>query len=99
MKAKPGRTYVVIDVQIESPGRDKSPYNPLYFKVRDGDGYEYTGSLIGADNGLKSGELAQGERVRGTVSFDVPSEAKGLVVSYQPLVLFGGYQVIRVQLE
>lgn len=99
MKAKPGRIYVVVNVQIESPGRDKAPYNPLYFKIRDGDGYEYSGSLIGPDNALQSGELAQGERVRGTVSFDVPSEAKGMVLSYQPIVLFGGYQTIRVQLD
>lgn len=99
MRAKPGRTYAVIDVIVESTAREKAPYNPLYFKVRDADGYEYTSSLIGPDNALKSGELAQGERVRGTVSFDVPAEAKGLIVAYQPAVLFGGYQTIRVQLE
>lgn len=99
MRAKPGRIFIVVDVSLESSARDKAPYNPLYFKVKDGNGYEYNGSSIGADNSLKSGELNQGEKVRGTVAFDVPTEAKGLVLSYQPLVIFGGYQTIRVALE
>jgi cytoskeletal protein RodZ len=99
MKAKPDRTYVVADVTIEAAGRDKTPYNPLYFKVKDAEGYEYSGSAVGADNSLKSGELASGERARGTVAFDVPTAARGLVLSYQPVVILGGYQVLRVELE
>lgn len=99
MKAKPGRTFIIVDVGLETTGREKAPYNPFYFKVKDADGFEYDGTVFGAENALKSGELAQGEKVRGTVSFDVPSEAKGLVLAYQPIVIFGGYQVIRVQLE
>jgi hypothetical protein len=99
MKAKPGRTFLIAEVTIESVTRDNAPYNPLYFKVKDSEGQEYDAGLIGPDNGLKSGELPRGDRVRGAVSFDVPSEAKGLVMSYQPIVIFGGYQTIRIQLE
>lgn len=98
-KAKPGRIYVVADVTVESVTREKAPYNPLYFKVKDADGYEYTASLISGDQGLKTGELNPGEKARGTVAFDVPGEAKGLVLSYQPIVVLGGYQTIRIALE
>lgn len=59
---------------IESVSRETAPYNPLYFKVKDGDGQEYTAGLMGADNPLKFGELPKGDKVRGAVSFDVPSE-------------------------
>jgi hypothetical protein len=97
-KAKPGRVYVVADVTLETT-REKAPYNPLYFKVRDADGYEYTASPIGGDQSLKSGELNPGDKVRGTVSFDVPADAKGLVLSYQPIVMLGGYQPIRIAFD
>jgi hypothetical protein len=99
MKAKPERTYLIADVTLENATRERAPYNPLYFKVKDAEGYEYSGSAIGDDKALKSGELASGERARGTVAFDVPSSAKGLVLSYQPLVILGGYEVLRVELE
>jgi hypothetical protein len=99
LKAKPGRVYTVADVTIETTGREKAPYNPLYFKVKDSGGFEYNGSLLSGENSLKSGELEQGGKVRGTVAFDVPSEAKGLVLSYQPSVIFGGYQTLRIALD
>lgn len=98
-RAKPGRTYLVADVTVENTGRDKAPYNPLYFKVKDANGYEYTGIPSGTDQSLKSGELQPGDKARGTVAFDVPSDAAGLVMSYQPIVILGGYQPIRVSLE
>jgi hypothetical protein len=98
VKAKPGRTYLIVDVVLETTGREKAPYNPFYFKLKDSEGFEYTAG-IGPDNSLKSGELAQGEKVRGAVAFDVPREAKALVLSYQPIVIFGGYQTLRVQLD
>jgi Domain of unknown function (DUF4352) len=98
-KAKPGRVFVVADVTVESVTREKAVYNPLYFKAKDADGYEYTASLLAGDQGLKSGELNPGEKARGTVAFDVPSEAKGLIMSYQPIVILGGYQTIRIALD
>lgn len=100
MPAKDGKTYLVVDVTVENANRDKAPYNPLYFKVKDADGFEYTATLLGAsmDRSLQSGELASGEKARGTVAFEVPAGAKGFVSSYQPLVIFGGYEVLRVAL-
>jgi hypothetical protein len=98
MRADPGKTYLVADVTIENVGRDTSPYNPLYFKVKDAEGYEVGSGLSMDDRALRSGEMAAGEQARGTVAFLVPEGARGFVLSYQPLVLFGGYQIIRVDL-
>lgn len=94
-----GYEYVVVDVTIENVERDQAPYNPLYFEVKDSDGHEYSTSLSIDPQALKSGELARGDRVRGTVAFAVPKGKGGLVLSYQPLILFGGYQTIRVALD
>ena len=98
-KAKAGNVFVVTDVLIESTAKDKAPYNPLYFKVKSADGYEYNAAITGLSNQLKSGDLATGDKVRGIVAFEVPEGAKGLVVSYEPLVIFGGYKPIKVALD
>jgi hypothetical protein len=96
-KAKEGRVLLVADVTVENAERDTAPYNPLYFKVKDAEGFEY-GSFVGVDDGLKSGELPKGDKARGVVAFEVRTDAKGFVLSYQPIVLFGGYRTIRVGL-
>ncbi len=96
---KPGNVYVMVDVTIENVSREKAPYNPLYFKVKDEAGYEYDTTFAAPVNSLKSGELAAGEKVRGVAAFEVPSSSKGLLLSYQPLVILGGYEVITIALE
>jgi len=93
-----GNIYLAIEVVIENVTRDEAPYNPLYFKVKDSDGFEYTSALVAPSPDLKSGTLTKGDKVRGNVAFEVKATAKGFVVSYEPLVILGGYQPIRVDL-
>jgi len=97
-KAKDGNTFVVAEVLIENTGSNKAPYNPLYFTIKDGDGFESNAELTGGDQALKSGDLVAGDKARGTVAFEVKSTAKGLVLSYKPLV-FGSNDAIRVALN
>lgn len=97
-KAEPGKLFVVVEVLIENISRDTTPYNPFYFKVKDADGFEYTIAFSTAENTLKSGELPQGDKARGTVAFSVNEAATGLVLSYEPLVLLGGYEPIKIAL-
>jgi hypothetical protein len=98
LKPKEGNTYLAIGVILENVTRDKTPYNPLYFKVKDAEGFEYTASFVAPDPALKSGDLAKGEKVRGNVAFEVSETAKGFVVSYEPLVILGGYEPIKIDL-
>ncbi len=93
-----GNTYITVEVVIENTSRDETPYNPLYFKVKDADGFEHDVSLMGADPQLKSGNLRAGAKSRGFVTFEVPKIAKGLVMSYEPLVILGGYEPIEFNL-
>jgi hypothetical protein len=93
-----GSVYLVIEVVIENASRDETPYNPLYFKAKDSDGFEYNTAAFAPDPGLKSGSLARGDRARGFVAFEVRDTARGLVVTYEPLVLLGGYEPIRIEL-
>lgn len=97
-----GFAYIVVDVSIQNVSReDGAPYNPLYFRVRDADGYEYSATLAAPNPALSGGEadeLPAGETVRGNVAFEVRAGATGLVLSYQPLVLLSDFQPIRINL-
>lgn len=97
-EAKAGNTYLVVEAVIQNVSRDTTPYNPLYFKVKDADGFEYTMTFGGADPALKSGDLTKGDKVRGMVTFEVPLTAKGFVVAYEPMVILGGYKAIKIDL-
>jgi hypothetical protein len=98
-RAKQGNTYLLVDVTVQNVDRDRAPYNPMYFKVRSKDGFEYTTAFASPDGSLHSGELAKGESVRGWVTFEVPTSASGFMLTYEPLVILGGYRTIRIQLE
>jgi hypothetical protein len=99
MTAVEGKTYLVLDALIENVGRDTAPYNPLYFSLKDADGFQYNSSLLAPDPSLKSGDLPQGDRVRGNIAFEIPVGAAGLVLTYEPLVILGGYQPLRVSIQ
>jgi hypothetical protein len=98
-RADSGNEFVVLDVLIENVERDEAPYNPFYFKVKDSENFEYDYSIASPNPSLKSGDLKRGGKARGNVAFEVKKGAKGLVVSYEPLVLFGGYETISIGLE
>jgi hypothetical protein len=94
----PGNVYLVVEVLIENTDRDEAPYNPLYFTLKDGDGFEYNASFTAPAPDLKSGKLMKGERVRGNVAFEVAPSVSELVLSFEPIVLFGDYKPIRIKL-
>ena len=95
----PGHTFLVVDVTIQNLTRDECPYNPLYFTVRDSQGYEYDVSLVAPSPSLNAGTLYKGEKVRGNIAFEVPVKARGLVITYEPVVILGGYEPLRIPLS
>jgi len=97
--AAPNNTYLIVDILLETTGRDEAPYNPFYFKVKDSDGIEYAAALTGSKGTLSTGTLYKGDKVRGKIAFEVREKATGFVLSYQPLVIFGGYDPIRIALD
>ncbi len=96
--ASPGNVFLLIAVGIVNVDHDEAPYNPLYFKLKDADNFEYTPSIYTGDYGLHSGTLSRGDQVNGYIAFEVPKNATGLVLTYEPLVIFGGYEPIRISL-
>ncbi len=96
----PGNIFLIVEVLIENSNRpDEMPYNPLYFSIKDPNDFEYNISFVSPDPSLKSGTLPMGGKVRGNVAFEVSSSAKGFILTYKPLVVLGGYEPIRINLE
>ena len=93
------RIYMIVDVLLETTDRNEAPYNPMYFKLKDSDGIEYSSTFASSKGALSSGTLYKGDKVRGSVVFEVREKASGFVLTYEPLVIFGGYGPIRVLLE
>lgn len=94
--AAEGKDFIVVDVTVEAT-QDEVPYNFFYFKLKDSDAFTHDPS-IGADPDLGSGTLPTGDKARGLVAFEVPEGATGLVLHYEPIVIFGGFEVVRVDL-
>lgn len=84
-KPKDGKEFVIIAVKIKNNAKDKVAYNPLYFKMQNSKGQieDETFSTVNQDTALKSGELAPGGEVEGTVIFEEPAGDKGLLLQYQ----------------
>lgn len=98
LKADPGNEFVIADVIIENAGTDSTSYNPLYFKIKDSEGFEYNASFVGPEPSLLSGHLAPGEFVRGKIAVEVKQEAKGLILRYQ-VITFGSGDPVQIDLE
>lgn len=88
---------VAVLVTIKNTGVKELPYNPLYFSVRNAEGFEANHKIdIKQEDSLKSGKLLPGESVSGWLGFDIGGE--GLMLSYRPLVI-GSNTLIRVRLD
>lgn len=99
MQAQSGNIYLVIEVLIENVSRDdETPYNAMYFSVKDESGYEYQTAFASPDPSLTSGNLIKGDKVRGFIAFEVLNTSTQYIVTYEPLVILGGYEPIRIDL-
>ncbi|MBX6770851.1 MAG: DUF4352 domain-containing protein [Chloroflexi bacterium] len=96
---QPGFGYVIVDVTIENTSRDQASYNPLYFHIKDSDGYEYNVTSSLDPKALKTGRIARGEKARGTVALAVPKNAHGLVLEYRPLDISLDAPIARIALD
>jgi hypothetical protein len=75
------------------------PYNPLYFRIKNAEGYEYLPGIGAPDTSLQAGSLAQGKSVRNIVIFEIPEKSIRVLLLYQPSLLFEDYPAIRFMLE
>ena len=91
-KPDAGNKFIAVEIVAVNAGTDgKSLSSILQTKLKDVEGQQYEPDFkaaIATNTQLPSGELASGERVRGTVGFQVPEQVGNLTFVYDAS-LFG----------
>lgn len=94
-----GNFYLILDATITNVSRDDgAAYSPLYFSVKDSDGFEYEYAFVYFEPAIHAGNMPLSDKVRGNVAFEIPLTTKDLTLTYDPIVIGGGYEQIRVKL-
>ncbi len=83
---KAGNKYVAVEVLYENYTSDKTiSYNPYDWKLIDSEGYNYEYSFLGAkEPGLSSGDINPSSKVRGWLTFEVPTNSQEHVLKFTP---------------
>lgn len=91
---------VLLDVLIENTGRDELPYTPADVRLRDATDVEYVWRGGAQPGALQVGRLLRGERVRGSVAYDVPpATGGGWTALYEPAALVLDTRRPRARIE
>jgi hypothetical protein len=80
--AASGNTFVIIDARIKNIGADKITVFPHDFSMVASDGNRYEKIPYYGEDRLGAGELKKNQHKRGILLFEVPQNAKNLVLSY-----------------
>lgn len=84
-EAKPGERFVAVEVLIESMAEKGVNSNALNAQIEDDQGYVYNTALGGKDPALAAeNDIGVGRKLRGWITFKVPTNAKGLRFVYKP---------------
>lgn len=82
-KPEAGSKYVTADTQVVNNGdKPGNVSSVLCFKMRDSTGQEYNEELLTGVPKPPDGEVAPGGKLRGTVSYQVPTSANGLLLVF-----------------
>ena len=78
-----GKEFVIVNVTIRNLGSDEISYNPFDFKVQDANGAQESETFATLDDDLRSGTLAPGGKVTGSMPFEVPTGDQATLI-FQP---------------
>lgn len=75
--------------------------NLLQTRLRDDEDYQYSQTITGGDQPtFNDGQFAPGEVERGTITFEIPVDASGLMLVFDfDVSIFGGLERARIDLE
>jgi hypothetical protein len=93
-----GKTYLVVDLILETATNDEALYNAEYFKVKDSDGVETKSEESDFAGSFWQYPVPKGEKAPVKVAFEIKEAAKGLVLMYQATGKAGGAGEMRVDL-
>ncbi len=82
-----GHIKLGIEVELAGSSDKEVPSSPLHATLLDGDGTRYEATLAGCRPSLSPKRIKQGETSRGFVTFEIPKDARSLVLRYEPFVV------------
>ncbi len=87
-KPKTGNIWLGVELVVESISDEQIWANPAHAKLLDVAGTTYSYSFIASkdcDPGLRAGQLNKNEKAMGWVVFEIPEDASGLRLVYDPI--------------
>lgn len=81
---KSGNKYVTVDITLQNNAKDPYTYNALEFKLHDNQDYGYTMAMSDKDPALNTGALQPGEKIRGFITFEIPTNNSPAKLVYTP---------------
>ena len=101
VKPKEDYKFVSVDVQVENQGdsvQEITSIVQMYLKDNTGEKYTFhLGAQSIIDSGLPDDELQPGERIRGQIGFQVPTDAEGLIFVFDAEIF--GFGKVFIALE
>ena len=101
VKPKEGYKFVSVDVQVENQGdsvQEITSIVQMYLKDNTGEKYTFhLGAQSVIDSGLPGDELQPGERIRGQIGFQVPTDSAGLIFVFDAEIF--GFGKIFIALD
>lgn len=88
-----GRKLIAVQIVVGNESGEMITVNPLNATLVDTDGYVYEAETGGRDEQIELVDLAQGERVRGWVAFEIPDNSTPESIKYQ----VSGFPLIVIQ--
>ncbi len=68
----------------------------MMFKMADSEGYNYSVTIADSSKPSLDGELGPGRKMRGEIAFEVPTDATGLELIFEPDFLGFGQAIFKL---
>ncbi|MEI6622153.1 MAG: DUF4352 domain-containing protein [Actinomycetes bacterium] len=79
-KPEPGMKFVTASIEIVNESKPRAVSSTLSFKLRDITGHEHDDVLLTGVPGPPEGDVSPGQALLGTLSYQVPHDASGLLL-------------------
>jgi Domain of unknown function (DUF4352) len=98
IKPKDGNKLIKVELMIENKGDKKETVSSmLNFYLKDSDGVKGVQSFIADDKSI-DGEFLKGDKIKGTITYEVSKDSKGLKLYYNPSFILGKSIVIDLKI-
>ncbi|MDR9756308.1 MAG: DUF4352 domain-containing protein [Thermoanaerobacterales bacterium] len=97
LKPAAGHVYKIVDCTIENLSDEAEVISSLMmFKMADSKGYNYNVTIADSSKPSLDGELGPGRKMRGEIAFEVPTDATGLELIFEPDFLGFGQAIFKL---